>query len=92
MLTILVERGGLAFHAVWDQGELAGEEPIPDLIDAMAAAGVEVLVTPVGPSLPVSVQEPRTIVRALEDEGATVTVEGDWPDPTWEDPAEDVDF
>lgn len=84
MLTFTVRNGRLSARATWDDGQLSGDERLVQTVEAMTEAGVEVDVTPVGPSLLVSTQEPRTLWRAFEDMGS-VTVEGEWPEPTWDD-------
>lgn len=91
MLTIVVRRGAEIARAVWDDGDLAGDVAIVDTIEAMVENGSTVEITPVGPTMVVTLAEPRSIVRALEEFG-DVEVEGDWPEPTWEDPGGDVDY
>lgn len=84
MVTITTTRDGEARTIVWDDGELAGDEAVLGLIEAKETAGVEVRITPVGPVMVVTRNEVRSIIVALEEYGPT-EVDGDLPDPTWED-------
>lgn len=90
MLTITVERDSNLYVAVWDDGDLAGDEALVDTVDAMIEAGIEVDVTPTGPRVQVSKATPQTIIRALEDFGA-VSFQGDLPDLPGSE-SEDVDY
>lgn len=85
MVTIIARRDGRQWSIVWEDGEIAGDQDLLDIIEAMETAEVEVLLTPVGPTLVVDRNEPRTIIAALEDDpDVEVVVVGTLPEPSWE--------
>lgn len=85
MVSITVTRGGVSRILVWENGEIAGDEMLTGAVAAMEQAGTQVLLTPVGPLIPVDRGEVRTLLAAFaEDPDAQVSYSGVLPRPTWE--------
>lgn len=89
-LTIRVERDANVYVAVWEDGEMAGDPEIVDLVESMADFGTTVEMTPTGPTVAVTLETPQTFIRALEEFGA-VLVEGELPEAPWNE-TQDVDY
>lgn len=77
MLRIATDVGGSAHEVIWtDEGEVQGDEAALEMI--AAASDVEVMVTPTGPLVPVSIEDPRSILAFFEETGH-VEWEGEMP-------------
>lgn len=90
MLTVNVERDGLVATAIWDDGILAGDEPILSVVEGAVENGSTVLLTPTGPTVAVTYEDVHSILRLLEEFGL-VTIAGDLPEPQGM-VEEDVDY
>lgn len=88
MLTITASVAGQNYQATWDP-DFEADEDLAAVLAWAADSGETVMVTPTGPLVPVSTEDPRSVLAYLEQDAEAVTVEGEmppWPYPDWAGP------
>lgn len=88
MILLQVTRGVETPQVAFEGGTWSGDERLLDWITGSVETGDSVLITPTGPEVPVTEQDPRSVLRLLERDFDAVTVTGEmppWPYPGDED-------
>lgn len=83
MLKITALVGGSNHEVVWDDdGEVSGSTEALEMIEAFDG---KVVITPTGPEVSVSIEDPHSVLAFLRDFADHVEVDGEMPDWPYED-------